>query len=90
METGIIIAVISIIGQVILIFLQRKQTESQIKKTDVETSGILIDKAMSLNKQELENLKLLYSSLQDDYLAIKKERDELEKKLHDYLAEDKE
>lgn len=90
METGIIIAVISIIGQVILIFLQRKQTESQIKKTDVETSGILIDKAMSLNKQELENLKLLYSSLQNDYLAMKKERDELEKKLHDYLAEDKE
>lgn len=90
METGIIIAVISIIGQVILIFLQRRQTESQIKKTDVETSGILIDKAMSLNKQELENLKLLYSSLQNDYLAIKKERDELEKKLHDYLAEDKE
>lgn len=90
METGIIIAVISIIGQVILIFLQRRQTESQIKKTDVETSGILIDKALSLNKQELENLKLLYSSLQDDYLAIKKERDELEKKLHDYLAEDKE
>lgn len=90
METGIIIAVISIIGQVILIFLQRRQTESQIKKTDVETSGILIDKAMSLNKQELENLKLLYSSLQNDYLAMKKERDELEKKLHDYLAEDKE
>ena len=66
-NTTVIIAIITVLGQIFLLFLQRGLSKTQAQKTENEASGILIDKALNINKQETENLKLLLEVIKKEY-----------------------
>lgn len=81
--TAIVVAVLSIIGQIILLLFQRKQSQTQVIKTEYEASSILIDRALNINKQETENLRILLDVIKTEYkealLNIEKLENEIKK-----------
>lgn len=86
--TGIIVAVISLIGTLSLGFFQlrvnktlAKKQKSEADKLDMEAIGLLIDKAMGLNIQELNTIRTMNDLLKKENEELKKESTELRKRI---------
>jgi glycyl-tRNA synthetase alpha subunit len=90
MEVSIILALITLGWQIISIFVQRKSMNTDIKKkeadeekTKAETSSLLIEKALSINKQELENLTILYKEVRQENKELREENKYLRTQLQE-------
>lgn len=85
--TAIVVAVISLLGQVVLLLLQRKQAQAKTKKDENEASGILIDKALNINKQETENLRILLDVIKNEYKECLTSNELKDKKIENLMCE---
>ena len=77
MDTQIILAIIGFAGNITLAFLQFRLWRSQAKKTDVEASGVLVDKALNVNKDFTDYYKDIVLSLKEENKELRAENKEI-------------
>jgi len=90
MDTAVIIAIISIIGNIILALFQFRQNVAKAKRDEIEAAAILIDKALIINKDEIESLNRTIETLEHEIEhlnAILVDKDNKIKELKEELDE---
>jgi cell division protein FtsB len=81
MESGIIIALISLTGTLILSLLQYKKDKVEGRKTESEAISSLVEVALKVSKQETDTLRNLCEDLTKENQTLKLENKELEKEV---------
>ena len=76
-----ILAIITIAGNILLALFQFRQTKANAKKTETESNVLLLDKALAMNKQEIENFRLINQDLMKHIETEKVETERLRKEL---------
>lgn len=80
-EPEIILALITIAGNILLAIFQFRQTKANAKKTETESNVLLLDKALAMNKQEIENFRIINQDLMKHIETEKVESEKLKKEL---------
>ena len=80
-QPEIILALITIAGNILLAFFQFRQTKANAKKTETESNVLLLDKALAMNKQEIENFRTINQDLMKHIESEKLETERLRKEL---------
>ena len=69
METTVIVALVglggTVVGSIITALFQFRLTKAQAKKIEIEPSTMLLDRALSINKQDMDNLRGVNKDLID-------------------------
>ena len=81
MNPEIILALVTIAGNILLAIFQFRQTKANAKKTETESNVLLLDKALAMNKQEIENFRLINQDLMKHIETEKVETERLKKEL---------
>ena len=76
-----ILAIITIAGNILLALFQFRQTKANAKKTETESNVLLLDKALAMNKQEIENFRIINQDLMKHIETEKLETERLKKEL---------
>ena len=76
-----ILAIITIAGNILLALFQFRQTKANAKKTETESNVLLLDKALAMNKQEIENFRIINQDLMKHIETEKVETERLKKEL---------
>ena len=76
-----ILAIITIAGNILLALFQFRQTKANAKKTETESNVLLLDKALAMNKQEIENFRIINQDLMKHIETEKVETERLRKEL---------
>jgi dynactin complex subunit len=76
-----VLALIALIGSLISNIVQYANQKGNLKKSEAEASGVMIEMALKLNRSELDTLRQMNQELKED-LRIKESRiNELETRL---------
>lgn len=73
MDSAIIVAIISMITTIILNVFQFRNWKSQAKKNETESTVMLMDKALDINKHEIEVLRAINEDLTREIQRLKEE-----------------
>ena len=76
-----VLALITIAGNILLALFQFRQTKANAKKTETESNVLLLDKALAMNKQEIENFRIINQDLMKHIETEKVETERLKKEL---------
>lgn len=76
-----VLAIITIAGNILLALFQFRQTKANAKKTETESNVLLLDKALAMNKQEIENFRIINQDLMKHIETEKVETERLKKEL---------
>jgi len=76
-----VLAIITIAGNILLALFQFRQTKANAKKTETESNVLLLDKALAMNKQEIENFRIINQDLMKHIETEKVETERLRKEL---------
>lgn len=80
MDISIVIAILTIIGNVILALFQIRHNRASAKEKEAAAAGILIDRAIEVAQKEVEYLKEVVNLLQAENKELKERIKQLEVK----------